>query len=136
MNIFLENLSSGDINKFPINAMEFVALPLHAYRAKRTIHINYNNLNQHWVLMGDAALGGPYFQSISAGYEAAIYFAYIFKEMGRNNVEQMLTKYEDYMERLWLAIQIRSKEIHRNKEILEAICADDHDSILDKMKIY
>jgi hypothetical protein len=30
------------------------------------------------MLIGDAAMSGPYFQSISIGYEAAIYFAYIF----------------------------------------------------------
>jgi 2-polyprenyl-6-methoxyphenol hydroxylase-like FAD-dependent oxidoreductase len=136
MDIFLNNLSSQNMSQIRFSTMEFIVLPLQVYRAKKLTHtISTNNLNQHWVLMGDAAMGGPYFQSISMGYEAAIYFAYLFKHM-KGNVEQMMAKYEDYMEKLWLAIQIRSKEIQRNKQILEAICADDRNAILEKIKIY
>ncbi len=47
----------------------------------------------------------------------------------------MNNKYEDYMDKVWLLIQICSKEIQRNKQILEAICADDRDAILKKIKI-
>lgn len=136
MNTFLEDFSGDDIKKFPVDAMEFLALPLHVYRAKKTTHIAKENiLNQTWVLMGDAALGGPYFQSISFGFEAAIYFAYIFQRM-EGNVERMLMKYEDYMEKLWFTIQVRSKDIQRNKEILKALCAKDIDAILNTLKIY
>jgi len=135
IHVFLDNLS-GDLNKFPRNEMEFVALPLHVYRAKKTTDMrNRNTLNQAWLLLGDAAMGGPYFQSISIGYEAAIYFAHIFKHMN-GNVEQMLAKYEDYIEKLWFAMQVRSKEIQRNKEILQAMCEDNRDAILKKIKIY
>jgi 2-polyprenyl-6-methoxyphenol hydroxylase-like FAD-dependent oxidoreductase len=136
LNIFLNNLTAGDISKIRFDTMEFIALPLNIYRAKKLTHsLNDNNLNQHWILMGDAAMGGPYFQSISMGYEAAIYFAYLFKHMG-GNIQQMLTKYEDYMERLWLKLQIHSKEIQKNKLILQAMCADDQNAVLNTIKIY
>lgn len=136
MNKFLESLVAEDIKRLPINVMEFVALPLHAYRAKKTTHIvKQNDVNQTWLLMGDAAIGGPYFQSMSIGFEAAIYFAYIFKR-GEGNVEQMLTKYENYMEKLWFKIQVTSKDIQRNKEILKALCADKIDAAINNIKIY
>lgn len=137
LNIFLNNLSNGDISKIHFDdTMEIVALPLEVYRAKRTVHtVNNTDINQHWILMGDAAMGGPYFQSISTGFEAAIYFAYLFKHR-QGNIQQMLAKYEEYMEKLWLKIQIRSKEIHKNKQILQALCVHDQDKILNMSKIY
>lgn len=136
MATFLDNMAGDNIKRFPIDVMEFIALPLHVYRAKKTTHtFEPDGLNQTWVLMGDAAIGGPYFQSISVGYESAVYFAYIFKRM-KGNVEQMLAKYENYMEKLWFTIQVRSKEIQRNKEILKALITNDVDAILSNLKIY
>lgn len=135
MDTFLENFAGVDIDKHPNGTVtELIALPLNVYRAKKSTHI-VTDLNQHWVLIGDAAIGGPYFQSISTGYEAAIYFAYIFKQM-KGNVEQMLTKCEAYMERLWFKIRMRSKEIKRNKDILGSFCVNNIDEILEKIKIY
>lgn len=134
MDNFLTKLVDGHVSRLPINVMEFLALPLHAYRAKKMTRIvEENDVKQTWVLMGDAAIGGPYFQSISIGYEAAIYFAYIFK---RTEGDVMLTKYENYLEKLWFKIQVRSKEIQRNKEILKALCVDDIDAVLNNIKIY
>jgi 2-polyprenyl-6-methoxyphenol hydroxylase-like FAD-dependent oxidoreductase len=136
LNIFLNNLSSEQMRKIHFDTMEFIALPLQLYRARKMTHsVNDNDLNQHWVLLGDAAMGGPYFQSISMGFEAAIYLAYIFEHM-KGNVEEMMSKYEYYMEKLWLAIQIRSQEIQRNKQILQLMCADDRNAILEKIKVY
>jgi 2-polyprenyl-6-methoxyphenol hydroxylase-like FAD-dependent oxidoreductase len=124
------------MRKIHFDTMEFIALPLQLYRARKMTHsVNDNDLNQHWVLLGDAAMGGPYFQSISMGFEAAIYLAYIFEHM-KGNVEEMMSKYEYYMEKLWLAIQIRSQEIQRNKQILQLMCADDRNAILEKIKVY
>ncbi|CAF1163207.1 unnamed protein product, partial [Adineta ricciae] len=136
LTIFLNNMSSGQLNKIHFDSMEFIALPLQVYRAKKVTHKIVNqDLNQHWVLLGDAAMGGPYFQSISMGYEAAIYLAYIVQQM-QHDMEQMMTKYESYMEKLWLALQIRSKDIQRNKQILQYLCANDRNAILEKIKVY
>ncbi|UJR32418.1 hypothetical protein I4U23_019880 [Adineta vaga] len=136
LNIFLNNLSSEQTHKIHFDTMEFIALPLQVYRAKKMTHSFENQeLNQHWVLLGDAAMGGPYFQSISMGYEAAIYLAYLLKHT-QNDMEQMMSKYECYMEKLWLALQIRSKEIQRNKQILQYLCANDRNAILEKIKVY
>ncbi|CAF4864666.1 unnamed protein product [Rotaria sp. Silwood1] len=131
LNIFLNNLSSGIMDHSHFDTMEFVALPLQVYRGRKLTHtVSSDNLNQHWILMG-----GPYFQSISMGYEAAIYFAYLFRRM-KQNIPEMMTKYEAYMDKLWLAMQIRSKEIQRNKQILQAMCLNNRDDILTKIKIY
>ncbi|CAF3806956.1 unnamed protein product [Adineta steineri] len=134
LNIFLNNLSFGQLAKIHFDTMEFVALPLQMYRARKTtFSVSDNDLNQHWILLGDAAMGGPYFQSISMGYEAAIYLAYLIENID-SNVELLMTKYESYMEKLWLALQIRSKDIQRNKQILQHMCADDRNAILENIK--
>ncbi|CAF1051628.1 unnamed protein product [Rotaria sordida] len=133
---FLDNLSDENTSKVRYDTMELIVLPLQAYCAKKLTHSVYdNNLNQHWILMGDAAMGGPYFQSISVGFESAIYFAYIFQHM-QGNVQQMLTKYDNYVEKLWLKLQIHSKNIQHNKQILQALCAHDQHAVLNIITIY
>lgn len=139
MDAFLKNLtndlSDQLTDKNPIDSMEFVALPLHIYKAKKRTHIaTDDNLNQPWALMGDSAMGGPYFQSISNGWEAAIYFAYIFNHMN-GDVEQMLKKYDEYMERLWLRMLFRSREIHRNKELFRSLFVEDMEAILRNIEV-
>ncbi|CAF1006229.1 unnamed protein product [Rotaria sordida] len=136
LDTFLDNLSNKNKKKVHYDTMELIVLPLQAYCAKKLTHSVYdNNLNQHWILMGDAAMGGPYFQSISVGFESAIYFAYIFKHM-QGNVQQMLTKYDNYVEKLWLKLQIHSKNIQHNKQILQALCANDQHAVLNIITIY
>ncbi|CAF1015790.1 unnamed protein product [Adineta steineri] len=136
LNTFLSNLSTGNLNKIHFDTMEFICIPLQVYRAGKLTHtVNDNNLNQHWILMGDAAMGGPYFQSISMGFESAIYFAYLFKNTN-GDIQQMLKQYEEYVDKLWLTLQIRTREIQRNKQILQALCANDLDEILKKIRTY
>ncbi|CAF1250982.1 unnamed protein product [Adineta steineri] len=136
LNTFLTNLSTGNLNKIRFDTMEFISIPLQVYRARQLTHtVNNTDLNQHWILMGDAAMGGPYFQSISMGFESAIYFAYLFKNTG-GDIQQMLKKYEEYVDKLWLTLQTRTRKIQRNKQILQALCANDLDEILKKIKIY
>lgn len=136
LDTFLSNLSTGDLEKIHLSTMEFICIPLQVYRARKLTHtVESNDLNQHWVLMGDAAMGGPYFQSISMGFESAIYFAYLFKQM-KGDMESMLTKYEEYVDKLWLLLQIRTREIQRNKQILQSLCVNDRDAILNKIKTY
>ncbi|CAF1271552.1 unnamed protein product [Adineta steineri] len=136
LNTFFSNLSTGNLNKIHFDTMEFICIPLQVYRARKFTHtVNNNDLNQHWVLMGDAAMGGPYFQSISMGFESAIYFAYLFKNTN-GNTQDMLKLYEEYVDRLWLTLQIRTREIQRNKQILQALCANDTPGILNKIRTY
>lgn len=139
MDQFLKNLSrdlsNGLVDNLPIDAMEFVALPLHVYKAKKRTHVAVEgNDSQARVLIGDSAMGGPYFQSISNGWEAAIYFAYIFKHTN-GDIEQTLKKYDDYVERLWLKMLFHSREIHRNKELFRSLFADDVAAILKNIEI-
>lgn len=125
MDRFLENLSRDLSHGLPINSMEMIVLPLHVYKARKMTHIATDGeIKQPRILLGDSAMGGPYFQSISMGWEAAIYFAHIFKHTDEG-VGQMLKKYEDYMERLWLKLLFRSREINRNKELFKALFTDD-----------
>ncbi|CAF1407509.1 unnamed protein product [Adineta steineri] len=136
LNTFLSNLSTGNLNKIHFDTMEFICIPLQLYRARKSTHtVNNNDLNQHWILMGDAAMGGPYFQSISMGFESAIYFAYLFKNTD-GDIQQMLKKYEEYVDKLWLTLQIRTREIQRNKQILQALCTKDIDETLKKIRTY
>ena len=136
LNIFLNNLCRQDLSKIRFDTMEFVTLPLQLYRAKKlTYTVNDSDLNQHWVLLGDAAMGGPYFQSISMGFESAIYLAYLLVNMN-GNAQEVFKKYEMYVETLWLRLQMHSREIQHNKQILQAMCADDRDAVLELIKIF
>ncbi|CAF0811620.1 unnamed protein product [Adineta steineri] len=137
LNTFLNNLSTENLSKIRFDTMKFICIPLQVYRARNlTYTASDNELNQHWVLMGDAAMGGPYFQSISIGFESAIYFAYLFKQMN-GDIQKMLKKYEEYVDKLWLSLQIRTKEIQRDKQILQAmLCTNDPKEILKKLKTY
>lgn len=136
LNIFLNNLSRQDLSKIRFDTMEFVTLPLQLYRAKKLTHtVSGSDLNQHWVLLGDAAMGGPYFQSISVGFESTIYLAHLLVNMN-GNAREVFEKYEMYVEKLWFHLQMHSREIQHNKQILQAMCADDQDAVLELIKIF
>jgi len=84
-------------------------------------------------VVGDAALGSPYFQSISLGLESAIHLAGL---IGQRNLPltEMLNRYELYMYKQWLRVYMRSKMIKHNKDLLETM--DDPFGLLELLHIY
>ena len=73
-------------------------------------------------LAGDSAIGSPYFQSISLGFECAMYLAGLISQRDMPH-RDMLDRYELYMYKQWLRVYMRSKMIKHNKDMFE--CIDD-----------
>jgi len=121
--------------------LEVVRIPLDLYRAR-------NATNRQWLaaapsehpfatslvfLAGDSAIGSPYFQSISLGFECAMFLAGLIAQRDLP-LSDMLDRYELYIYKQWLRVYMRSKMIKHNKDLFESL--DDPLAILDKLHIY
>src|SRR6476619_682522 len=121
--------------------LEVVRIPLDLYRAR-------NATNRQWLgagradhpfasssvfLAGDSAIGSPYFQSISLGFECAMFLAGLIAQRDLPLTE-MLDRYELYIYKQWLRVYMRSKMIKHNKDLFESI--DDPHALIDKLHIY
>ena len=124
-----------------IGDLEIVRIPLNLYRARNVTSRNWlaEEGNDHpfhtspVFVVGDSALGSPYFQSISLGLESAIHLAGL---IGQRNLPlaDMLNRYELYMYKQWLRVYMRSKMIKHNKDLLETM--DDPFRLLELLHIY
>jgi 2-polyprenyl-6-methoxyphenol hydroxylase-like FAD-dependent oxidoreductase len=121
--------------------LEIVRIPLDLYRARSAT-------NRLWLmagqtdhpfarspvfLAGDSAIGSPYFQSISLGFENAMFLARLVAQRDQA-VKDMLDRYELYIYKQWLRVYMRSKMIKHNKDLFESI--DDPLALLEKLHIY
>ena len=121
--------------------LEIVRIPLNLYRAR-------NATSRQWLaagpsdhpfasspvfLAGDSAIGSPYFQSISLGFECAMFLAGLIAQRDLP-LRDMLDRYELYIYKQWLRVYMRSKMIKHNKDLFESL--DDPLALLDKLHIY
>jgi hypothetical protein len=83
-------------------------------------------------LAGDSAVGSPYFQSILLGFECAMFLAGLIAQRGLP-LQVMLERYELYIYKQWLRVDMRSK-IKHNKDLFEPL--DDPLALLQKLHIY
>ena len=124
-----------------LGELEIVRIPLDLYRAR-------NVTNRQWLearpsdhpfasspvfLAGDSAIGSPYFQSISLGFECAMFLAGLIAQRDPTRRE-MLDRYELYIYKQWLRVYMRSKMIKHNKDLFESL--DNPLALLDKLHIY
>ena len=124
-----------------VGDLEVVRIPLSLYRAR-------NATSRRWreggpadhpfatspvFLAGDSAIGSPYFQSISLGFECAMFLAGLLAQRDLP-VRDLLDRYEMFMYKQWLRVYMRSKMIKHNKDVFE--CVDDRFAVLDKLHIY
>src|SRR3954471_8235461 len=124
-----------------VGDLEIIRIPLDLYRAR-------NATSRAWrqsgtpdhaftrspvFLVGDSAMGSPYFQSISLGFECAMFLAGLLGH-GDLSVESMMDRYELYAYKQWLRVYMRSKMIKHNKDLFE--CVGDPLALLDKLHIY
>jgi 2-polyprenyl-6-methoxyphenol hydroxylase-like FAD-dependent oxidoreductase len=124
-----------------IGDLEVVRIPLDLYRAR-------NATGRRWLqagngdhpfasspvfLVGDSAIGSPYFQSISLGFECAMFLAGLIAQPNLP-LREMLDRYELYIYKQWLRVYMRSKMIKHNKDLLERV--DDRFALLDKLHVY
>ena len=124
-----------------VGDIEVVRIPLNLYRAR-------NATNRGWppagesdhgfarssvFLVGDSAIGSPYFQSISLGFECALCLAGLLAQ-GRSSMREIMERYESYIYKQWLRVYMRSRLIKHNKDIFETV--DDPMAVLEKLHIY
>ena len=124
-----------------LGELEIIRIPLELYHARNATSRKWRavGLTDHpfagspVFLVGDSAIGSPYFQSISLGFECAMFLAGL---LGQS--DQLLTetfdRYENYIHKQWLRVYMRSKMIKHNKDLFESL--DDTFALLEKLHIY
>ena len=119
--------------------LEIVRIPLDLYRTRNATSRALRRAGADSpfaatsvFLAGDSAMGSPYFQSISLGFECAMFLAGL---LGRElPPAEMQDRYEQYMYKQWLRVYMRSKMIKHNKDLFE--CVGDNFALLEKLHIY
>jgi hypothetical protein len=140
MDRFIEKIKQETHGEI-LGDLEIVRIPLDLYRAR-------NATSRQWLtarpndhpfasspvfLAGDSAIGSPYFQSISLGFECAMFLAGLIAQRDLP-LGEMLDRYELYIYKQWLRVYMRSKMIKHNKDLFESL--DDPLALLDKLHIY
>lgn len=121
--------------------LEIVRIPLNLYRARNATsrswrtaaHSDHPFASSPVFLLGDSAIGSPYFQSISLGFECAMYLAGLIARRDLP-VSEMLERYELLLYKQWLRVYMRSRLIKNNKDLFESL--DDPLVLLGKLHIY
>ena len=140
MDRFIERIkheTGGEI----LGETEIVRIPLDLYHARNVTSRKWRALNaaEHpfvnapAFLAGDSAIGSPYFQSISLGFECAMFLAGL---LGQQDLplHERFDRYENFMYKQWLRVYMRSKMIKHNKDLFETL--DDTFALLEKLHIY
>lgn len=140
MDRFIDKIKQ-ETNGEVVGELEVIRIPLNLYRAR-------DATNRRWMeegprdhplattpvfLAGDSAIGSPYFQSISLGFECAMYLAGQIARY-RSEPAEMLDAYELYIYKQWLRVYMQSKMIKHNKELFQTL--DDPFALLEKLHIY
>ena len=84
-------------------------------------------------LLGDAAIGSPYFQSISLGFECAFFLAGHIGNRACRSAE-VFDRYEAFMYQQWLRVYMRTRTIKHNKDLLQLV--DDTMGLLAKLHVF
>jgi hypothetical protein len=121
--------------------LEIVRIPLDLYRARNATSRqllaagprDHPFASSPVFLAGDSAIGSPYFQSISLGFECAMFLAGLIAQRDVP-LRDMLDRYELYIYKQWLRVYMRSKMIKHNKDLFESL--DDPLALLEKLHIY
>jgi hypothetical protein len=124
-----------------VGDLDMIRIPLSLYRARnassrrwhRTGAGDHPFARSPVFLVGDSAMGSPYFQAISLGFECAMFLADLLVQRDLP-VADLLDRYELFAYKQWLRVYMRSKTIKRNKDLFE--CVGDNFSLLEKLHIY
>ena len=124
-----------------VGDLEILRIPLDLYRARNATSRRWRTAgpsdhpfaSSPVFLLGDSAIGSPYFQSISLGFECAMFLAGLIAQRDLP-LRDMLDRYELYIYKQWLRVYMQSKLIKHNKDLFE--CVDDPLALLDKLHIY
>jgi hypothetical protein len=123
-----------------VGDLEIVRIPLDLYRARNATSREWRRTGSDHpfslspvFLAGDSAMGSPYFQSISLGFECAMFLAGL---LGQRDVPlaTKLDRYEFYAYKQWMRVYMRSKMIKHNKDLLARV--GDNDALLEELHVY
>ena len=123
-----------------VGDLEIVRIPLDLYRARHatSLELAQRNADHPFArspvfLAGDSAMGSPYFQSISLGFECAMVLAGLLAQRDLAQAK-VLERYEQFIYQQWLRVYMRTKMIKHNKDLFE--CVGDPLALLEKLHIY
>ena len=124
-----------------LGELAIVRIPLNLYRARNATSRPWYTTGPFYhpfastpvFLLGDSAIGSPYFQSISLGFECAMFLAGLIAQRDLPP-KDMLDRYERYVYKQWLRVYMRSKVIKHNKDLLQSL--GDTDALLDQLHLY
>jgi 2-polyprenyl-6-methoxyphenol hydroxylase-like FAD-dependent oxidoreductase len=124
-----------------VGDLEIVRIPLDVYRARhatsrrwrRAGTVDHPFARSPVFLVGDSALGSPYFQSISLGFECAMFLAGLLAQRDLP-LRDILDHYELHVYKQWLRVYMRSRMIKHNKDVFESV--GDNFAVLEKLHIY
>jgi 2-polyprenyl-6-methoxyphenol hydroxylase-like FAD-dependent oxidoreductase len=121
--------------------LEILRIPLDLYRARNATsrQLRRAGTDDHPLarspvfLVGDSAMGSPYFQAISLGFECAMFLAGLLvrRDLALTDVLEL---YEQFIYKQWLRVYMRTKMIKHNKDLFE--CVGDTFALLEKLHIY
>jgi 2-polyprenyl-6-methoxyphenol hydroxylase-like FAD-dependent oxidoreductase len=124
-----------------VGDLEIVRIPLDLYRARHATSRRLWETSDDGeplartpvFLVGDSAMGSPYFQSISLGFECAMFLAAL---LSRSDLapSDRLERYEQLMYKQWMRVYLRTRMIKHNKDLFE--CVGDTFTLLEKLHIY
>jgi 2-polyprenyl-6-methoxyphenol hydroxylase-like FAD-dependent oxidoreductase len=123
-----------------VGDLKITRIPLDVYRAinmtSRQWHasgLDHPLATAPVFLLGDSAIGSPYFQSISLGLECAFFLA---GHIGNRamSVDDIFDRYERFMYQQWLRVYMRTQMIKHNKDLLESV--DDTVGLLAKLHVF
>ena len=140
MDRFIDKIKQ-ETNGEILGDLEVVRIPLDLYRARNATNrqLLETGPRSHALggspvfLAGDSAIGSPYFQSISLGFECAMYLAWLIGQRDLS-LRETVDRYELYIYKQWLRVYMRSKMIKHNKDLFESL--DDPLALLEKLHIY
>ncbi len=123
-----------------VGDLDIIRIPLDLYRARhatsrpwRRSQTDHPFARSPVFLVGDSAMGSPYFQSISLGFECAMFLAGLLARPDLT-VDEVLDRYERLAYQQWLRVYMRSKMIKHNKDLLQ--CVGDTDALLGRLHLY
>jgi len=124
-----------------VGDLQIIRIPLNLYRARNATSRqwaiagprDHPSAGTHVFLVGDSAIGSPYFQSISLGFECAMFLAGLIAQRPDAPLD-MLDRYERYIYKQWLRVYMQSKMIKNNKDVFQLL--DEPVALLGKLHIY
>jgi len=140
MDRFIDRIK-GETHGEIVGDLQVLCIPLNLYRARNATNRLYFNKHElaspftgtPVLLAGDSAIGSPYFQSISLGFECAMYLASMLSQPALP-IDEILDLYETYIFKQWLRVYMRSKKLKHDKDVFEVI--DDKFSLLELIHLY